>query len=60
MDELFDQLKCTKQGLTGDEGRRRLGIFGPNKLEEKKVISLPKFKTKKYKSVYFTPSFSKL
>nr|KAJ0208934.1 hypothetical protein LSAT_V11C400191440 [Lactuca sativa] len=43
MDELFDQLKCTKQGLTGDEGRRRLGIFGPNKLEEKKENKLLKF-----------------
>lgn len=40
MDELFDQLKCTKEGLTSEEGKRRLGIFGPNKLEEKKVISL--------------------
>lgn len=37
MDELFSQLKCTKEGLTSDEGKRRLGIFGPNKLEEKKV-----------------------
>ncbi|KAI3777736.1 hypothetical protein L1987_47538 [Smallanthus sonchifolius] len=31
MDELFDQLKCTKEGLTSEEGKRRLGIFGPNK-----------------------------
>ena len=40
MDELFDQLKCKKEVLTSEEGKRRLGIFGPNKLEEKKVILL--------------------
>nr|XP_043615017.1 plasma membrane ATPase-like [Erigeron canadensis] len=43
MDELFSQLKCTKEGLTNEEGKRRLGIFGPNKLEEKKESKLLKF-----------------
>ncbi|KAI3761489.1 hypothetical protein L1987_51906 [Smallanthus sonchifolius] len=43
MDELFDQLKCTKEGLTSEEGKRRLGIFGPNKLEEKKESKFLKF-----------------
>lgn len=40
VDEVFETLKCTKDGLTSDEGNRRLGIFGPNKLEEKKVSKL--------------------
>ncbi|GJV55347.1 ATPase 9 [Tanacetum coccineum] len=43
MDELFDQLKCKKEGLTSEEGKRRLGIFGPNKLEEKKESKILKF-----------------
>jgi len=34
--EVFEQLKCTKGGLTSEEGQKRLQIFGPNKLEEKK------------------------
>lgn len=37
MDEVFEQLKCTKEGLTSEEGEQRLQIFGPNKLEEKKA-----------------------
>lgn len=37
MEEVFEQLKCSKQGLTTEEGEKRLQIFGPNKLEEKKV-----------------------
>ncbi|KVI06067.1 Cation-transporting P-type ATPase [Cynara cardunculus var. scolymus] len=43
MDELFQQLKCTKEGLTSEEGKRRLEIFGPNKLEEKKESKILKF-----------------
>lgn len=39
MDEVFEQLKCTREGLTTEEGQKRLQIFGPNKLEEKKAIS---------------------
>lgn len=38
IDEVFEQLKCTKEGLTSAEGANRLQIFGPNKLEEKKVL----------------------
>ncbi|TQD95498.1 hypothetical protein C1H46_018910 [Malus baccata] len=34
--EVFEQLNCTKEGLSSDEGQKRLQIFGPNKLEEKK------------------------
>lgn len=37
IEEVFEQLKCTKQGLSTEEGEQRLQIFGPNKLEEKKV-----------------------
>ncbi|KAJ8638179.1 hypothetical protein MRB53_012446 [Persea americana] len=37
---LFKQLKCTKEGLTSEDAANRLQIFGPNKLEEKKVATL--------------------
>lgn len=37
VEEVFEQLKCTREGLTSEEGANRLQIFGPNKLEEKKV-----------------------
>ncbi|KAK1413108.1 hypothetical protein QVD17_34874 [Tagetes erecta] len=43
VDEVFETLKCTKEGLTSAEGDRRLTIFGPNKLEEKKESKLLKF-----------------
>ncbi|XP_010259861.1 PREDICTED: plasma membrane ATPase [Nelumbo nucifera] len=41
--EVFEQLKCTKEGLTTEEGEQRLQIFGPNKLEEKKESKILKF-----------------
>jgi len=37
IEEVFEQLKCTREGLSSSEGQQRLEIFGPNKLEEKKV-----------------------
>jgi hypothetical protein len=37
IEEVFEQLKCSREGLTSDEGATRLQVFGPNKLEEKKV-----------------------
>ncbi|KAH7546225.1 hypothetical protein FEM48_Zijuj01G0177900 [Ziziphus jujuba var. spinosa] len=43
VEEVFEQLKCTRGGLTNDEGEKRLQIFGPNKLEEKKDSKLLKF-----------------
>ncbi|KAI7741913.1 hypothetical protein M8C21_008895 [Ambrosia artemisiifolia] len=43
VEEVFETLKCTKDGLTTEEGNRRLNIFGPNKLEEKKESKLLKF-----------------
>ncbi|KAI4294835.1 hypothetical protein MLD38_040848 [Melastoma candidum] len=43
VEEVFAQLKCTRQGLTSEEGKNRLEIFGPNKLEEKKESKFLKF-----------------
>lgn len=43
IEEVFEQLKCTREGLSDEEGAQRLEIFGPNKLEEKKESKLLKF-----------------
>ncbi|KAK8543074.1 hypothetical protein V6N13_136385 [Hibiscus sabdariffa] len=43
VEEVFEQLKCTRAGLTSDEGTQRLQVFGPNKLEEKKESKFLKF-----------------
>ncbi|KAK4431832.1 ATPase 8, plasma membrane-type [Sesamum alatum] len=43
IEEVFSELKCSKEGLTSEEGAKRLEIFGPNKLEEKKENKLLKF-----------------
>ncbi|XP_030510032.1 ATPase 8, plasma membrane-type isoform X2 [Cannabis sativa] len=43
IEEVFEQLKCTREGLTSEDGERRLQIFGPNKLEEKKESKVLKF-----------------
>ncbi|XP_077238041.1 plasma membrane ATPase 4-like isoform X2 [Tasmannia lanceolata] len=43
LEEAFEQLKCTKEGLSTDEGEQRLQIFGPNKLEEKNESKVLKF-----------------
>ncbi|KAF7838022.1 plasma membrane ATPase 4 [Senna tora] len=43
IDEVFEQLKCTREGLSSQEGANRLQIFGPNKLEEKKESKFLKF-----------------
>ena len=40
---MFEQLKCSRQGLTSEEGANRLQVFGPNKLEEKKESKFLKF-----------------
>ena len=37
LEEVFENLRCTKEGLSSEAAQERLGIFGPNKLEEKKV-----------------------
>ncbi|PRQ50463.1 putative proton-exporting ATPase [Rosa chinensis] len=41
--EVFEQLQCTKEGLSSDEGQKRIQVFGPNKLEEKKENKILKF-----------------
>ncbi|KAL0725373.1 hypothetical protein Bca4012_039972 [Brassica carinata] len=38
VEEVFQHLKCTKEGLTSNEVQERLNLFGYNKLEEKKAI----------------------
>ncbi|XP_051151465.1 plasma membrane ATPase 4-like [Andrographis paniculata] len=43
VEEVFEQLKCTRDGLTSEEGESRLQIFGLNKLEEKKESKILKF-----------------
>ncbi|PSS13923.1 ATPase [Actinidia chinensis var. chinensis] len=43
IEEVFELLKCTREGLSSDEGEKRLQIFGPNKLEEKKASKFLKF-----------------
>ena len=43
IEEVFEQLKCTREGLSAEEGANRLQIFGPNKLEEKKESKFLKF-----------------
>lgn len=37
MEEVFEQLRCNKEGLSDEEATARLAIFGHNKLEEKSV-----------------------
>jgi H+-transporting ATPase len=37
VEEVFQRLQCTKDGLSTEEGQKRLEIFGPNKLEERKA-----------------------
>ncbi|KAL2925800.1 ATPase 8 plasma membrane-type, partial [Bienertia sinuspersici] len=43
IEEVFKELKCTRQGLSSEEGLKRLGLFGPNKLEEKEESKILKF-----------------
>lgn len=43
IEEVFAKLKCTKKGLTTEEGEKRLQTFGRNKLEEKKENKILKF-----------------
>ena len=37
IEEVFENLRCSKEGLTSEAAEERLAIFGHNKLEEKKV-----------------------
>ncbi|KAL0311196.1 UNVERIFIED_CONTAM: Plasma membrane ATPase 3 [Sesamum angustifolium] len=40
IEEVFENLRCTRDGLTTEAAQERLAIFGHNKLEEKKLVSL--------------------
>ncbi|RWV78899.1 hypothetical protein GW17_00060048 [Ensete ventricosum] len=37
LEEVFENLRCAREGLTTQQAEERLEIFGHNKLEEKKV-----------------------
>ncbi|KAL2462138.1 ATPase 9 [Abeliophyllum distichum] len=43
VEQVFEQLQSSKEGLTSAEADKRIQIFGPNKLEEKKESKLLKF-----------------
>ncbi|KAL8044002.1 hypothetical protein ABFX02_08G019400 [Erythranthe guttata] len=43
IEEVFDNLRCTKEGLSSEDAIRRLEIFGYNKLEEKEESKVLKF-----------------
>lgn len=40
---MFEQLKCSREGLSSEEGSNRLQVFGPNKLEEVEDNKILKF-----------------
>ncbi|CAL9757553.1 unnamed protein product [Musa acuminata subsp. burmannicoides] len=43
LEEVFENLRCTREGLTTHQAEERLAIFGHNKLEEKKESKILKF-----------------
>ncbi|CAL9757554.1 unnamed protein product [Musa acuminata subsp. burmannicoides] len=43
LEEVFENLRCTREGLTTQQADERLAIFGHNKLEEKKESKILKF-----------------
>ncbi|XP_051118500.1 plasma membrane ATPase 1-like isoform X2 [Andrographis paniculata] len=43
IEEVLENLRCTRQGLSSEDANRRLEIFGPNKLEEKEESKVLKF-----------------
>ncbi|KAJ8432701.1 hypothetical protein Cgig2_014436 [Carnegiea gigantea] len=43
LEEVFEQLRCNRDGLTAEAAEERLRIFGPNKLEEKEESKILKF-----------------
>ncbi|GJN29991.1 hypothetical protein PR202_gb18263 [Eleusine coracana subsp. coracana] len=38
VEEVFEHLKCNREGLTTDAAQQRINMFGYNKLEEKQVL----------------------
>ncbi|XP_020548158.1 plasma membrane ATPase 2-like isoform X2 [Sesamum indicum] len=43
LEEVFENLRCTREGLSSEDANRRLEIFGQNKLEEKEESKILKF-----------------
>ncbi|XP_022865740.1 plasma membrane ATPase 1-like [Olea europaea var. sylvestris] len=43
IEDVFENLRCTKEGLSSEDAQRRLEIFGQNKLEEKEENKILKF-----------------
>uniref|UniRef100_I1R888 Plasma membrane ATPase n=1 Tax=Oryza glaberrima TaxID=4538 RepID=I1R888_ORYGL len=43
LEEVFENLRCSREGLTTQQAQQRLEIFGPNKLEEKEESKFLKF-----------------
>lgn len=43
IEEVFENLRCSANGLTTEAANERLAIFGHNKLEEKEVPALSRF-----------------
>ncbi|KAF9648454.1 plasma-membrane proton-e [Thelephora ganbajun] len=43
IEDVFKLLDCTEEGLTDEEATRRLGIFGPNKLESEEQNAFLQF-----------------
>jgi H+-transporting ATPase len=43
IEDVFKLLDCTEEGLTDEEAERRLGIFGPNKLESEEQNAFLQF-----------------
>ncbi|KAL3810628.1 hypothetical protein ACJIZ3_000678 [Penstemon smallii] len=43
IEEVFENLRCRKEGLSSEDANRRLEIFGYNKLEEKEESKFLKF-----------------
>ncbi|XP_047307620.1 plasma membrane ATPase 4-like [Impatiens glandulifera] len=43
IEQVFNQLRCSREGLSSEEGVTRLQIFGPNKLQTKKESEILKF-----------------
>ncbi|CAO1939778.1 unnamed protein product [Urochloa humidicola] len=43
VEEVFEHLKCTREGLTADAAQQRVNVFGYNKLEEKQESKVLKF-----------------
>ncbi|CAN1748371.1 ATPase 7, plasma membrane-type, partial [Linum perenne] len=58
VEEVFEKLNCSRDGLTLDEVEKRLQLFGHNKLEEKRVsllFSLQENKILKFLSFMWNP-----